>query len=190
MSGAAYLAAIPYGLGTASILIGKHIDQRAFDTSQAQRTLPVLLGEQGARALNRLVVVGMYVFTLVAILFGALSPLAVLVAARRATRDPCCPGHVDPAAAGRTTGRLPRMAPLVPPGVPGAQPVVRLGVHRSVSPLGAFVPGCANRIGRHWPSDARRSRSPSNELNELHERRAAMRRGRRPGLHHAATSPG
>lgn len=80
LSGGAYLASIPYGLGTASILIGKHIDQRQFDTSQQQRTLPVLLGEQGARALNRLVVVGMYVFTLVAILFGALSPLAVVVA--------------------------------------------------------------------------------------------------------------
>ncbi|HEX2903520.1 MAG TPA: prenyltransferase [Jatrophihabitans sp.] len=79
MDGAAYLASIPYGLGTASILIGKHIDQRQFDTSQAQRTLPVLLGEQGARALNRLVVVGMYVFTLVGVLFGALSPLAVVV---------------------------------------------------------------------------------------------------------------
>lgn len=86
MDGSAYLASIPYGLGTASILIGKHIDQRQFDTSQAQRTLPVLLGERGARALNRLVVIGMYVFTVVAILFGALSPLAlvVLLAAPRA----------------------------------------------------------------------------------------------------------
>jgi 1,4-dihydroxy-2-naphthoate octaprenyltransferase len=88
MSGAAYLAAIPYGLGVASILIGKHIDQRAFDTSQDQRTLPVLLGEKGARALNQLTVLGMYVLTLVAVLFGALSPFALLVllAAPRAVR--------------------------------------------------------------------------------------------------------
>jgi len=87
-SGAAVLASIPYGLGTASILIGKHIDQRKFDTSQAQRTLPVLLGERSARVLNQLVVLGMYVFTLAGILFGALSPLAVLVlvAAPRALR--------------------------------------------------------------------------------------------------------
>jgi 1,4-dihydroxy-2-naphthoate octaprenyltransferase len=87
-SGAAYLASIPYGLGTASILIGKHIDQRAFDTSQQQRTLPVLLGERSARTLNRLVVAAMYVFTLAGILFGALSPFTLLVvlAAPRALR--------------------------------------------------------------------------------------------------------
>ena len=48
-SGAAFLASVPYGLGVMSILIGKHIDQRGFDTSQHQRTLPVLLGERGAR---------------------------------------------------------------------------------------------------------------------------------------------
>ncbi|SOD74756.1 1,4-dihydroxy-2-naphthoate octaprenyltransferase [Jatrophihabitans sp. GAS493] len=87
-SGDAFLASIPYGLGVASILIGKHIDQRAFDTSQDQRTLPVLLGERGARRLNESVVVLMYVFTAVAILLGALSPFlaVVLVAAPRALR--------------------------------------------------------------------------------------------------------
>jgi len=88
LSGDAFLASVPYGLGTASILIGKHIDQRAFDSSQQQRTLPVLLGADGARLLNRLVVAGMYLFTGVAILTGALSPFAalVLVAAPRAMR--------------------------------------------------------------------------------------------------------
>jgi 1,4-dihydroxy-2-naphthoate octaprenyltransferase len=88
MSGAAYLASIPYGLGTASILIGKHIDQDEFDASQEQRTLPVLLGERNARIMNQLVVAGMYVFTLAGILFGALSPFAILVllAAPRALR--------------------------------------------------------------------------------------------------------
>lgn len=88
LSGDAFLASVPYGLGTASILIGKHIDQRAFDSSQQQRTLPVLLGADGARLLNRLVVAGMYLFTGVAILTGALSPFAalVLVAASRAMR--------------------------------------------------------------------------------------------------------
>jgi 1,4-dihydroxy-2-naphthoate octaprenyltransferase len=87
-SGDAFLASIPYGLGTASILIGKHIDQRSFDSSQQQRTLPVLLGEGGARLLNRSVVAGMYLLTLVGILAGALSPFTVLVliAAPRALR--------------------------------------------------------------------------------------------------------
>ncbi len=88
LSGDAFLASVPYGLGTASILIGKHIDQRAFDSSQQQRTLPVLLGAGGARLLNRLVVGGMYLFTGIAILAGALSPFAalVVVAAPRAMR--------------------------------------------------------------------------------------------------------
>ena len=86
LSGAAFLASIPYGLGVASILVGKHIDQRSFDTSQDQRTLPVLLGEARARRLNQSMVVGMYAFVLVGIAFGALSPftLVVAVAAPRA----------------------------------------------------------------------------------------------------------
>lgn len=86
LSGGAYLASVPAGLGVASILVGKHIDQRAFDTSQDQRTLPVLLGEKGARALNRTAVVAMYVVTALAILVGALSPFTavVLFAAPRA----------------------------------------------------------------------------------------------------------
>ncbi len=87
-SGDVLLASVPYGLGVASILIGKHIDQRAFDTSQDQRTLPVLMGESGARLLNRTVVIGMYVLTAVGIAVGSLSPLlvVVLVAAPRALR--------------------------------------------------------------------------------------------------------
>jgi 1,4-dihydroxy-2-naphthoate octaprenyltransferase len=78
-SGAAYLAAVPSGLGVASILIGKHIDQRFFDASQDQRTLPVLLGERGARTLNQIAVLGMYLVTAAAVLAGALSPFALIV---------------------------------------------------------------------------------------------------------------
>jgi 1,4-dihydroxy-2-naphthoate octaprenyltransferase len=87
-SGAALLASIPYGLGVMSILVGKHIDQRAFDKGKHQRTLPVLLGERRARALNRAAVVGMYVVVAAGIAFGAITPFAllVLVAAPRALR--------------------------------------------------------------------------------------------------------
>ncbi|HKO15902.1 MAG TPA: prenyltransferase [Gemmatimonadaceae bacterium] len=87
-SGAALLASIPYGLGVMSILVGKHIDQRAFDDRKHQRTLPVLLGERRARALNRASVSGMYVFVAVGIASGALTPftLVVLLAAPRAVR--------------------------------------------------------------------------------------------------------
>jgi len=87
-SGAALLASVPYGLGVASILVGKHIDQRQFDAGQHQRTLPVLLGERRARALNRAAVAGMYLVVAVAIGVGALTPFAalVLLAAPRAVR--------------------------------------------------------------------------------------------------------
>lgn len=78
-SGQAYLASVPVGLGVASILIGKHIDQRQFDTSQQQRTLPVLLGEGAARTLNRVTVATMYLVTAVAVLLGALSPFTLVV---------------------------------------------------------------------------------------------------------------
>ena len=87
-SGDAFLASVPYGLGVMSILVGKHIDQRAFDISQAQHTLPVLLGERGARWLNQTSVVLMYVIAAVAIAVGALSPFVavVVLAAPRALR--------------------------------------------------------------------------------------------------------
>jgi 1,4-dihydroxy-2-naphthoate octaprenyltransferase len=82
----AFVASAVTGLGVASILIGKHIDQRGFDTTQHQRTLPVVLGERYARALNQAVVAAMYVVTAAAIATGALSPFTavVLLAAPRA----------------------------------------------------------------------------------------------------------
>lgn len=88
LSGEAFLVSVPIGLGVASILVGKHIDQRAFDTSQQQRTLPVVLGEHGARLLNQSAVAAMYVVTAAAILAGAMTVFAVVVvvAAPRAVR--------------------------------------------------------------------------------------------------------
>jgi 1,4-dihydroxy-2-naphthoate octaprenyltransferase len=87
-SAGAFLASVPYGLGVASILIGKHIDQRTFDLSQHQNTLPVVLGERGARLLNRGAVAAMYVVTALAVAVGSLSPLVavVLLALPRALR--------------------------------------------------------------------------------------------------------
>jgi 1,4-dihydroxy-2-naphthoate octaprenyltransferase len=78
-SRSALVASVPYGLGVMSILVGKHIDQRVFDASQHQWTLPVLLGERRARALNRAAVIGMYVVTVVGIAVGAITPFALLV---------------------------------------------------------------------------------------------------------------
>src|SRR5690348_2855399 len=87
-SPAALLASLPYGLGVMSILVGKHIDQRDFDERKHQRTLPVVLGERRARALNRASVWAMYVVIGIGVLLGAITPfgLLVLIAAPRALR--------------------------------------------------------------------------------------------------------
>ena len=87
-SNAALLASVPYGLGVMSILVGKHIDQRQFDASKHQRTLPVVLGERWARRLNRASVIAMYVIVVGGVAMGALTPFALLVlfAAPRAVR--------------------------------------------------------------------------------------------------------
>jgi 1,4-dihydroxy-2-naphthoate octaprenyltransferase len=84
----ALIASVPYGLGVMSILVGKHVDQRVFDASKHQRTLPVLLGERRARAFNRAAVAGMYVVIVVGVLMRAVTPFAlvVLFAAPRALR--------------------------------------------------------------------------------------------------------
>jgi 1,4-dihydroxy-2-naphthoate polyprenyltransferase len=80
LSGPAFLASIPYGLGVMSILVGKHIDQADFDRNHAQRTLPVVLGDRRARALNRAVIVAMYAVVAVLIVTRQITPFAALVA--------------------------------------------------------------------------------------------------------------
>ena len=74
-----FYASVPYGLGVMSILVGKHIDQIEFDSQKQIHTLPVLLDERVARALNRGTVVLMYVVTVALIAAGALTPFAAIV---------------------------------------------------------------------------------------------------------------
>lgn len=75
----AFLASIPYGLGVMSILMGKHIDQAGFDRKHGHRTLPVVLGDRGSRAVNRLILAGMYVVVGLVIAFGRVTPFAAVV---------------------------------------------------------------------------------------------------------------
>ena len=80
LSSAAFWVSIPYGLGVASILVGKHIDQLSFDQAHGNRTLPVVVGEAGARRLNQAVVVLMYAVIAILILGGVATPLLALAA--------------------------------------------------------------------------------------------------------------
>ena len=102
LSLSAFLVSIPYGLGVMSILIGKHIDQAEFDRNHGQRTLPVILGDQRARTLNRAVIVAMYLVIAVLIVAGRVTPFAALAAI----------------ALPRARGALSVMARLKPPAPP------------------------------------------------------------------------
>src|SRR5712691_5462466 len=79
VSSAAFCASIPYGLGVMSILTGKHIDQMDFDAGKGNRTLPVLLGERSARALNIATLVLIYAMPAVLIALGQLKPFAAII---------------------------------------------------------------------------------------------------------------
>jgi 1,4-dihydroxy-2-naphthoate octaprenyltransferase len=74
-----FYVSIPYGLGVMSILVGKHIDQMAFDVAKGNLTLPALLGERGARILNMATLVMMYVVVAALIVLGVLTPFAAVV---------------------------------------------------------------------------------------------------------------
>jgi 1,4-dihydroxy-2-naphthoate octaprenyltransferase len=75
----AFWASLPYGLGVMSILVGKHIDQMDFDRGKGIRTLPVLLGERAARALNVATVALIYAVTAGLVVFGQVTPFAAII---------------------------------------------------------------------------------------------------------------
>jgi len=75
------LAGVPFGLSTASINIGKHIDKSDEDRQKGVTTLPVLIGQKAARALNAAVIVLAYAFTFYLVLGPRfLTPAMVIVA--------------------------------------------------------------------------------------------------------------
>jgi len=73
-----WVASVPYGLLCTTVLMGKHIDKIPYDAPTGTRTLPVLLGEAGARTATQGLLVAFYVTTALAVLVGAL-PVPTLV---------------------------------------------------------------------------------------------------------------
>ncbi len=73
-----WLASLPYGLLVATVLIGKHIDKLEQDRAQGIYTLPVLLGERAARALNVGLMIAFYVVVLSLALARVLGPWVLL----------------------------------------------------------------------------------------------------------------
>jgi 1,4-dihydroxy-2-naphthoate octaprenyltransferase len=74
------LAGIPFGLSTASINIGKHIDKSGEDRQKGVGTLPVRIGETAARYLNIAAIILAYAITVYLIAVPRfLTPVALIV---------------------------------------------------------------------------------------------------------------
>jgi 1,4-dihydroxy-2-naphthoate octaprenyltransferase len=101
VSSGVFLAAVPCGLGVASILVGKHIDQLEFDSGRGTRTLPVVIGERAARVLSATAIVLAYASIAALVLAGRLTPFAALagLALPRAARAVRVLAQPRPAAA-------------------------------------------------------------------------------------------
>jgi 1,4-dihydroxy-2-naphthoate octaprenyltransferase len=67
-----YAASVPYGLLCTAVLMGKHVDKAPWDEREGIRTLPVILGDERARAATRGLIGGFYVTVSAGILIGAL----------------------------------------------------------------------------------------------------------------------
>ena len=69
---AVWLATLPYGLLVATVLVGKHIDKLQQDAAIGVHSIPVLLGESGARHLNMALMVLFFLVVIALVLTGAM----------------------------------------------------------------------------------------------------------------------
>ncbi len=72
-------ASLPYALLVTSVLMGKHVDKAPWDRAQNVKTLPVLLGDRGARRATSVLLIGFYVAIAALVVYGVL-PVWTLVA--------------------------------------------------------------------------------------------------------------
>ena len=73
------LAGLSYSLGVTAALFGKHIDKLQEDAAKKIRTLPVLLGESGARYTTLALIILQYLIVLYLIITGFFTPLMLIV---------------------------------------------------------------------------------------------------------------
>jgi 1,4-dihydroxy-2-naphthoate octaprenyltransferase len=74
-------ASIPYALLVTAVLIGKHIDKLPADSAKGIRTLPVILGEDASRTLNRALMIGFFASVAALVALGVLGIWCLLVLA-------------------------------------------------------------------------------------------------------------
>jgi len=73
------VASVPYGLLCTAVLFGKHIDKIPWDAKQGMRTLPVKLGEAGARRVCQGLMAGFYLSAVALVAVDALPWTALIV---------------------------------------------------------------------------------------------------------------
>lgn len=96
-----WVASVPYGLLCTTVLMGKHIDKIRYDAPTGTRTIPVILGEDRARAATIGLVLGFYVTVVAAVAVQALPwpslvVLGYLPIARKVTRALRSPRPAEP----------------------------------------------------------------------------------------------
>jgi 1,4-dihydroxy-2-naphthoate octaprenyltransferase len=77
--GAVILASLPYALLCTTVLMGKHIDKAPWDGPAGTRTLPVILGEQVARDVTRVMFAGFFVLVAALVIARVLPVFTLLV---------------------------------------------------------------------------------------------------------------
>jgi len=73
------IASLPYALGPTTVLFGKHIDKLDQDKAKGIHTLPVILGEKGARYTVLGMITLMYLLVGYLVLVGYFSPVMAVV---------------------------------------------------------------------------------------------------------------
>jgi 1,4-dihydroxy-2-naphthoate octaprenyltransferase len=74
-----WIASLPYAILVTTVLFGKHIDKIEADKKKGVHTMPVLLGEQRARLVARILMISFYPIVLIAAAVGWIGPWVVLV---------------------------------------------------------------------------------------------------------------
>ena len=74
-----WVASLPYAILVTTVLFGKHIDKIDADRKKGVRTVPVILGEAGARVVASVLMIVFYPIVIGAALVGWIGPWVILV---------------------------------------------------------------------------------------------------------------
>jgi 1,4-dihydroxy-2-naphthoate octaprenyltransferase len=72
------LASVPYALLCTAVLMGKHIDKIPWDEPDGTRTLPVILGEAGARRVTQVMMAAFYPLVVLLVAVGTMPVLSLV----------------------------------------------------------------------------------------------------------------